>query len=117
MMFKINNKARGARKNLTLPLTTSWANLQDRVAQVLNVHQGSLQLQYHFSNEKNNSLQFDLRSHDEYNEMRDQLRPLIVPRVLANGKVLKSIQKLVTVQLFNSGMEGASGEKGVKVSR
>ena len=115
-MFEINNKARGARKNLTLSSLASWDNLQDRVAQVLNVHQESLQLQYRFSNEKNNSLPFDLRSHDDYDEMRDQLRPFIVPKILANGKPSKSIQKLVVVQLFNRGMEGTSGEKGVKVS-
>ena len=52
MTFEINDKARGARKNLTLSSLASWDNLQDRVAQVLNVHQGSLQLQYRFSNEK-----------------------------------------------------------------
>jgi hypothetical protein len=118
MTFEINDQARGARKNLTLPSSTSWADLQDRVAQALNVHQGSLQLQYRFSNEKNNSLPFDLRSQDDYTDMRNQLQPLITPRILANGKPSKSIRKLVTVQLFNRGMEGVSGEKGAaKVSR
>ena len=119
MMFEINDKARGAQKNLTLSSLTSWANLQDWVVQVLNVHQESLQLQYRFSNEKSNSLPFNLHLHDDYNEMRDQLRPLIVPRILANGKHLKSARKLVTVQLFNRGMEGVSDEKdfNLKVSR
>ena len=116
MTFEINDTARGARKNLTLSSLTSWADLQDQVSRVLNVYQGTLQLQYRFSNEKNNSLPFDLRSHDDYDEMRDQLRPLIVPRILANGKRSKSVRKLVVVQLFNRGMEGVSGEKGVKVS-
>ena len=115
MTFEINDRARGARKNLTLSSLTFWDDLQDRVAQVLNVHQGSLQLQYRFSNEKNNSLPFDLRSHDDYDEMRDQLRPHILPRILANGKHLKSIRKLVVVQLFNRGMEGEKGPTG-KVS-
>ena len=115
MTFEINDRARGARKNLTLSSLTSWDDLQDRVAQVLKVHQGSLQLQYRFSNEKNNSLPFDLRSHDDYDEMRDQLRPHILPRILANGKRSKSIRKLVVVQLFNRGMEGEKGPTG-KVS-
>lgn len=115
MTFEINDRARGAQKNLTLSSLTSWDDLQDRVAQVLNVHQGSLQLQYRFSNEKNNSLPFDLRSHDDYDEMRDQLRPHILPRILANGKRSKSIRKLVVVQLFNRGMEGEKGPTG-KVS-
>lgn len=115
MTFEINDRARGARKNLTLSSLTFWDDLQDRVAQVLNVHQGSLQLQYRFSNEKNNSLPFDLRSHDDYDEMRDQLRPHILPRILANGKRSKSIRKLVVVQLFNRGMEGEKGPTG-KVS-
>jgi hypothetical protein len=118
MTFEINDKARGSQKNLTLSSLTSWANLQDRVAQVLNIHQASLQLQYRFSNEKNNSLPFDLRSHDDYIEMCDQLRPFVIPRILANGKRSKTVRKLVTVQLFNNlkGMEEVSGEKGVKVS-
>ena len=115
MTFEINDRARGAQKNLTLSSLTSWDDLQDRVAQVLNVHQGSLQLQYRFSNEKNNSLPFDLRSHNDYDEMRDQLRPHILPRILANGKRSKSIRKLVVVQLFNRGMEGEKGPTG-KVS-
>ena len=119
MTFEINNKARGAQKNLTLSLLTSGANLQDWVAQVLNVHQESLQLQYRFSNEKSNSLPFNLHLHNDYNEMCDQLQLLIVPRILANGKRSKSAQKLVTVQLFNRGMEGVSDEKdfNLKVSR
>jgi hypothetical protein len=111
MTFEINDQARGVRKNLTLSSLASWASLQDRVAQVLNVHQRSLQLQYRFSNEKNNSLPFDLRSHDDYDEMRDQLRPYIVPKILANGKPSKSVRKLVVVQIFNRGTEGKSGEK------
>ena len=116
MTFEINDKARGARKNITLPSYTSWADLKDQVAQVLNIHPGSLQLQYRFSNEKNNSLPFDLRSHNDYDEMHDQLGPLILPRILANGKPSKSIRKLVSVQLFNRGTEAVS-EKGVKVSK
>jgi hypothetical protein len=97
MTFEVNNKARGARKKLTLSSLASWANLQDQVAQALNVHQGSLQLQYRFSNKKTNSLPPDLRSYDDYDEMRDQLRPFIVPKILANGKRSKSARKLVMV--------------------
>ena len=67
---------------------------------------------------KNNSLPFDLSSHDDYSEMRNQLRTFILPRILANGKPSKSVRKLVTVQLFDKGMEGVSVEKGAdKVSR
>ena len=111
MTFEVNDKARGAQKKLTLSSLASWANLQDQVAQALNVHQGSLQLQYCFSNGKTNSLPFDLHSYDDYDEMHDQLRPFIVPRILANGKHSKSAWKLVMVQLFKRDMEGISGEK------
>jgi hypothetical protein len=121
MTFEINDKVRGARKNITLPSFTSWIDLKDKVAQVLNLHPGSLQLQYRFSNEKSNSLPFDLASLDDYTEMCNQLRPFVIPKILASGKPSKSARKLVTVQLFDKGMEGvpASGEKGVmvKVSR
>jgi hypothetical protein len=71
MTFEINDKARGARKNITLPSFTSWDTLKDKVAQVFNLHPGSLQLQYRFSNEKSSSLPFDLISLNDYNEMRD----------------------------------------------
>jgi hypothetical protein len=116
MTFEINDKNRGSRKNITLPSSTSWANLQDKISQVLNVHPGSLRLQYRFSNEKNNSLPFDLCSDDDYIEMRDKLGPFVLPKILANGKLSKSVRKLVVVQLFDKGTEGVSVEKGVKVS-
>jgi len=117
MTFEINDKARGARKNLTLPSSTSWDDLQDKVSKILNIHPGSLQLQYNFSNDKNNSLPFNLRSDEDYSEMRDQLRPFILPKILSNGRPSKSARKPVVVQLFNKDMEGVSGEKkGVKVS-
>jgi hypothetical protein len=117
MTFKVNNKARGARKNLTLSSLTPWADLQNRVAQIFNVYPGSLQLQYRLSNEKQNSLLFDLNLDDAYVEMRDQLRPFIVPKILANGKPSKISRKLVTVQLFDKGTKGdeVSGGKGAKV--
>lgn len=120
MTFEINDKARGARKSISLPSYSSWDTLKDKVAQVLNVHPGSLQLQYLFSNEKSrNSLPFDLVSLEDYHGMCDKLKPFMVPKILASGKPSKSARKLVTVQVFNKDMEGvpASGEKGVKVSR
>jgi hypothetical protein len=116
MTFEINDKARGSRKNLTLPSSTSWEDLKDRVSQIFNIHPKSLQLQYRFSNKKNNALPFDLLSHDDYIGMRSLLRPFILPKILSSGKVSKTIRKLVVVQLFDKGMEGVSGEKGVKVS-
>lgn len=118
MTFEINDKARGARKKLTLPSSTSWDDLRDRVSHVFNIHPASLQLQYRFSNENKNSLPFDLCSYNDYIEMCDQLRPFVIPKILSNGKPSKSIRKLVVVQLFCKGMEGVSDEKGkgVKVS-
>ena len=118
MTFEINDKARGARKNITLPSYTSLDTLKDKVAQVLNLHPGSLQLQYRFSNEKSNVLPFDLVSIEDYHDMCDRLRCLVGPKILASGKPSKTPRKLVTVQLFNKSMEGilASGEKSIKVS-
>jgi hypothetical protein len=110
-------KLEAAEKKLTLSSLTSWADLQNKVAQIFNIYPGSLQLQYRFSNEKQNLLPFDLNSHDAYVEMRDQLRSFIVPKILVNGKPLKTVRKLVTVQLFNKGAEGdgVSGGNGAKV--
>src|ERR1700722_19327820 len=106
MTFEVNDKARGARENLTLSSLTPWANFQNQVAQIFNVYPRSLQLQYRLSNEKQNLLPFDLNSHDAYVEMCNQLKPFVIPKILANGKFSKSIRKLVTVQLFNKGAEG-----------
>ena|SRR5882762_6490392 len=116
MTFEINDTVRGTRKNLALPSSTPWDDLQDKVSQILNIHPGSLQLQYRFSNEKNNSLPYNLRSHDDFIEMRNQLRPFVGPKILKSGKVSNTARKLVVVQLFNKGIEGVSGEKSVKVS-
>jgi hypothetical protein len=76
-----------------------------------------LQLQYCFSNEKQNFLPFDFDSHIAYVEMHDQLRSFIVPKILVNGKPSKTVRKLVMVQLFNKDAEGdgVSGGKGAKV--
>jgi hypothetical protein len=119
MTIEVHDKAKGARKNLTLPSSTPWADLQNKVAQIFNIYPGSLQLQYRFSNEKPNSLPFDLNSHDAYVMMCDQLRPFVVPKILANGKPSKAIRKLIMVQLFNKDAEGdgVSGGKGAKVRR
>jgi ribosomal protein S12 len=96
---------------------TSWADLQNKVTQIFDIYPGSLQLQYHFSNKKQNLLPFDLNSHNAYVEMCDQLRSFIVPKILVNRKPSKTVRKLVTVQLFNKGAEGdgVSGRKGAKV--
>ena len=90
MTFEINDKARGAQKRITLPSFTAWDSLKDKVTQVLNNHPGSLQLQYQFSNENSNALPFDLVLINDYNKMRDQLKPFVVPKILASGKPLKS---------------------------
>jgi hypothetical protein len=116
MTFEINDRARGARKNITLPSFTSWDTLKDKVAEVLNLHPGSLRLQYRFSNEKSNALPFDLVSLEDYHAMCDQLEPLVVPKILKSGKPSKASRKLVTVQLFDKEGLPASAEKGNKVS-
>lgn len=108
MTYEINDKAKGTRKKLTLPSSSSWVDLRDKVSEVFNVHPGSLQLQYRLSNENKNSLPFDLCSHDDYTEMCDQLRPFVIPKILSNGKPSKSVRKQVVVQLFCKGMEGVS---------
>jgi hypothetical protein len=118
MTFEINDKAKGSRKNIIRPSSTSWEDLKDSVSEIFNIHPRSLQLQYRFSNEKNNALPFDLSTHDDYIGMRNQLRPLVLPKILSSGKPSKSVRKLVVVQLFNKGMvrmEGP-GEAGVKGS-
>ncbi|KAF8812202.1 hypothetical protein BYT27DRAFT_7207641 [Phlegmacium glaucopus] len=101
MTFEINDKVRGSCKNLTLSSLTPWSVLRDKIAQALNIHPESLKLQYRFSNEKNNTLPFNLSSHNDYIKMQDQLKPFVVPKILANSKPSKSARKLVTVQLFN----------------
>lgn len=92
MTFEINDKARGCRKNLTLPSLTSWEDLQDNVSQIFNIHPKSLQLQYRFSNKKNNALPFDLHSHDDYVEMLNQLRPFVVPKSYQLGNVRQLLE-------------------------
>jgi hypothetical protein len=116
MTFEINDRVRGARKNITLPSYSSWDTLKDKVAQVLNLHPGSLKLQYRFSNEKSNALPFDLVSIEDYHTMCDQLKPLVVPKILASGKLSKMPRKLVMVQLFDKEGLPAGAEKGIKAS-
>src|ERR1700720_3839508 len=41
MTFEINDKAKGARKNITLSSSTAWVDMRNRVAEVFNIYPGS----------------------------------------------------------------------------
>jgi hypothetical protein len=63
----------------------SWVALQQKLAELFNIYPTLLQAQYRLSTEPKGSLPFDLASQDHLDSLCKNLRPLIVPRVLANG--------------------------------
>ena len=118
MTFEINNVAKGICTSVTLSSATYWQDLHHKIVQVLNIFPDSLHLQYHFSNEQNGSLPFNLDSAESYKEMHDKLKPLIIPEILQNRQQSRQKRKLVTVQLFDKEpADGGSGGKNAKVNK
>jgi hypothetical protein len=89
--------------------TITWSNLQQRLAEALDVYPTSLHAQYRLSTEPK-ALPFDLISQRNLDAMIALVRPLLVPALLANGLPSKRQLKNVTVQIFNKG-DNVSSEK------
>jgi hypothetical protein len=81
----------------------SWLDLQERLAQALNVYPASLHLQYRLSTDHPKSLPFELTSAKHLENLIMVLRPLIVPPLLANGWRSTRKMKSVLVQVFSEG--------------
>ena len=120
MKFKLEDRFKGIQSELTVSSMITWYDFQQKVTQKLNIFLSTLHLQYRFSNENKSSLPFDLNSHASFGSMHDKLEPLVVQPLLKNGKRSTCKMKIVTVKLFNKGVEGetevCSSGKHLKVS-
>ena len=109
VLYEINDKAKGTWSDLTITSSTFWVEVKHKVAEKFNVYPASLQLQYRFSNEKANSLPFELNTEQAYVEMQDKYERLMFT---GSGKLRKLRAKPIIVQLFDKEAEGISGSKG-----
>ena len=68
------------------PSTILWPAMQDQLSRVLNIHPAMLHAQFQFSTDAKGSLPFDLTCFQDLQQLVTMIKPLVVPRCLANGK-------------------------------
>jgi len=101
--MEVSNKQKGIRAIEIIPSTTSWFELEHKLAKILDIYPTSLHAQYRFSTDNKESLPLDLTSPQNLQIMMTLLRPLVVPPILSNGRRSTRKMKPVTVQVFNKG--------------
>lgn len=101
--LEILNLQAGSRKLESAYSTILWPDLQQKIAQILNIFPTSLHAQYRLSTEGKNALPFDLTSQSDLNVLHNMLRPLVIPPRKQNGQRSGRKMKEVKVQVFNKG--------------
>jgi hypothetical protein len=98
--------------------TILWADLQEKLCEILNIYPASLHVQYWLSTDAKASLPFDLTSHQEFQQLIKMIQPLVVPLRLANRQRSKKQMKEVTVSVFQKGdsSDSQAGKSSAKVS-
>src|SRR5882757_5124368 len=114
--LEISNKQTRSRSMEIISSTTPWFSLQQKLAEILNVYQGSLHVQYRLSCDSKDKYPCDLTSHQHLDTMLTVLRPLIIPARLANGRRSTRPMKAVAVQVFVKGNELEPTQSVSKVS-
>jgi hypothetical protein len=110
--MEVNNREKGSRVAEIVSSTISWPSLHMRIAEILNVYQASLHVQYRFSTESKDSLPCDLTSQQHLDTMIRLLRALVVPPLTKSGRPSAKKMKSVTVQIFNRSDEPHQGKHG-----
>jgi hypothetical protein len=59
--------------------TILWADLQEKLCEILNIYPASLHAQYQLSTDAKASLPFDLTSCQEFQQLIKMIQPLVVP--------------------------------------
>ena len=83
--------------------TILWFNLEQTLAQILDIYPTSLHAQYHFSTDSKQTLPLDLTLPQHLNMLITLLWPLVVPWILANGCHSNQPMKAVTVHVIQQG--------------
>ena len=96
--------------------TIMWYELQQKIAEHLNVYLSSLHILYRLSTDSKKDLPYDLLSQHHLDTLITLLRPLIVPPLLANGCCSTCPMKPITVQVFAKGSEAVPAKSEGKVS-
>jgi len=113
----VSSKTRDTRKLFAASSETKWANLEDKIAGILNIFPANLRAQYVLSTEPAGAIPIALTSQDDLAELHERLIPLVVPPRNANGSVSKRKMKEVTVKVTDKNDDVTSSASNGKVRR
>ena len=112
MNIHIDDTARSSRRVVVIQSTTAWPDFHQKMAEAFNIFPDSLQVQYRLSTDARSALFIDLASQIDLDHLIQNLRPLVVPALLANGQRSKRPKRPVAVEIRNKGADTATGGKG-----
>ena len=95
--MEVTNKLKGIRVIEIIPSAILWYQLEQKIAEMLNIYPTSLHAQYRFSTDNKESLPCDLTSAHHLGTMITLLCALVVPAILATGHCSTRQLKKVTV--------------------
>jgi hypothetical protein len=105
--INVSSKTKDVRKVFAISSKTSWVNLEQRLAGILNVFTTNLCAQYVLSTEPAGAIPISLASQADLAELHEHLVPLVVPPRNANSSVLKCKMKEVLVRVTDKGNDAA----------
>jgi hypothetical protein len=94
---------------------TKWADLEEKIAGILNIFTPNLRAQYLLSTEATGAIPIALTSQADLDELHKRLSPLIVPQRNTNGTISKRKMKEVIVRVTDKGDDTTSSASNGKV--
>jgi hypothetical protein len=93
----------------------TWDELKEQLSIQFNVHPTTLHARYRFSSDLKQALLCDLLTEDQFNMMIKLLKPQVVPERTATGRRSTRKRKIVSVQIFNQGVEDSDNTTNKKL--
>jgi hypothetical protein len=106
----ISSKSKNIRNIITIWSDKTWedSNLEECIAQSLDVHPTNLRAQYILSTDKRDAIPISLTCEEDYNALVSRVNTLGHPGYTAAGKLSKRKRKDIIVLVTNKGDETAS---------
>ena len=115
MTIHIDDIARSSRRVEVIQSTIAWPDFHQKMAEAFNVFPDSLQVQYRLSTDARSALFINLASQIDLDYLIQNLRPLVVPAILASGQRSKRPKRPVAVEIRNKQADASSTAAGGKV--
>ena len=97
------SKTKDIHKLFAVTSKTKWADLEEKIAQILNIFTTNLCAQYVISIEPAGAIPIALTSQADLIELHECLAPLVVPPQNTNGSISKQKMKEVIVKVTDKG--------------